>query len=149
MHDRTQSQSTKDFTPYVCCLLSLYPIRMPLQQGTSSSQPPTIIICPSCIQCVGMLGDGRKWVCSIDCMAKQNICVTCSFSLFHFCFSSRVPIYCTLPFSPQCRLTLSFFSWKFTGIGSESSFKSTLMVRACYDPTNFLTYALLTYDTPL
>lgn len=44
--------------------------------------------CPHRFERVGILGDGGKWVCGLDRVAKQDKCVIYSFGLpllFHFC----------------------------------------------------------------
>jgi hypothetical protein len=80
--------------------------------------------CPHRVQRVGTLGDGGKWVCGLDRVAKQDKCVIYSFGPFH-----SIPFSHPLPPAPQRRLT-SIFSQNFTGINGESSFESTLLQRA-------------------
>jgi hypothetical protein len=85
--------------------------------------------CPHRVQRVGTLGDGGKWVCGLDRVAKQDKCVIYSFGSFHFRSSSPIPFSHSLPLAPRRRLTSSL-SQNFTGINGESSFESTLLQRA-------------------
>ena len=49
-------------------------------QGTFSLPPSNVPIKSSVLEC-WELGDGGKWVCSLDCVTKQKHCVIYSFGL--------------------------------------------------------------------
>ena len=83
--------------------------------------------CPHRVERVGTLGDGGKWVCGLDRVAKQDKCVIYSFGLLH----SPLPLHHPLPFAaiPRSGLTSNLFSYV-PGVNHESSFESTLLTRA-------------------
>ena len=69
--------------------------------------------CPHRVERIGTLGDGGKWVCGIDRVAKQEQCVVYSFGPFLLSFGCLSPPL-TLP----------------PGINNDSSFESSLLRRA-------------------
>jgi hypothetical protein len=42
--------------------------------------------CPHLVERIGTLGDGGKWVCGVDRVAKQDKCVIYSFGMLCFSF---------------------------------------------------------------
>ncbi|KAI9452236.1 hypothetical protein BJY52DRAFT_947626 [Lactarius psammicola] len=62
--------------------------------------------CPHRVQRVGTLGDGGKWVCGLDRVAKQDKCVIYSFGLFHFVLLSS---FCLAPQFRGSGLNFFFF----------------------------------------
>jgi hypothetical protein len=68
--------------------------------------------CPHRVERIGTLGDGGKWVCGLDRVAKQEKCVVYSFGPFLLSFCFFPPL--ILP----------------PGINNDSSFESSLLRRA-------------------
>jgi hypothetical protein len=81
--------------------------------------------CPHHVERLGALGDGGKWVCGVERLAKQKKCVVYSFGLFLLYMLSdewadgRRIIVLILVVRHVC-----------SGINGESSFEATLLERA-------------------
>src|SRR5712691_5504595 len=77
---------TDSFTPYVrlsCHLSSIRAVMLILDRPPFPGDFFTPAFqCPHRVERVGTLGDGGKWVCGLDRVAKQKHCVIYSFGLF-------------------------------------------------------------------
>ena len=73
--------------------------------------------CPHRVERIGTLGDGGKWVCGADRIAKQDKCVIYSFGLPPLCL---FPV-ASIPLLALCNLA---------GVNNESSFEADLLRRA-------------------
>jgi hypothetical protein len=71
--------------------------------------------CPHRVERIGQRGDGGKWVCGIDRVARQDKCVIYSFGLVPLSILSRLQY--ANSFCP-------------TGVNDDSSYESTLLKRA-------------------
>ena len=69
--------------------------------------------CPHLVERIGTLGDGGKWVCGLDRVAKQDRCVIYSFGIAFFFIRAHV---------------MFKMIW-YKGINGESSFEQSLLQR--------------------
>jgi hypothetical protein len=75
--------------------------------------------CPHQVERIGTLGDGGKWVCGMDRVAKQDKCVIYSFGTLLRLFFFFVALLC-----------IAHVIIDVTGINGESSFEQSLLKRA-------------------
>jgi Methyltransferase domain len=71
--------------------------------------------CPHRVERIGQRGDGGKWVCGIDRVARQDKCVIYSFGLGSLSFQ---------------RFTSMKLAFLLLGVNDDSSYESTLLKRA-------------------
>jgi hypothetical protein len=96
---------------YTLCALSFIPyirhvLRLDRHRDVAGDFFIPAFQCPHRVQHVSTLGDGGKWVCGLDRVAKQHNCMIYSFGVSRFVLAQRHPL--PFPFAPRCKTQSSF-----------------------------------------